>query len=47
MVKIDIINNILNGKFDNVPEFGKKEVRIFLSSTFTGSISKTKRDLDS
>ncbi len=34
---LDFINNTLNGRYHDVPDFTKKSVRIFLSSTFTGS----------
>ena len=35
-MKLEIINDLLNGRFDSIPEFSKTVVRIFISSTFTG-----------
>ena len=34
--KIDDIVKVMEGNFDRIPGKPKKEVRIFLSSTFTG-----------
>lgn len=33
---LQTIKDIINGKYDNVPNSEKKTVRIFISSTFTG-----------
>jgi hypothetical protein len=35
-LNLKAIKDIINGKYDNVPNSEKKTVRIFISSTFTG-----------
>ena len=36
----DDLVRVMEGNFDKIPGKPKKEVRIFLSSTFTGKITK-------
>jgi hypothetical protein len=35
-MKSDIIIDLIDGKFENTPEFRRTVVRLFISSTFTG-----------
>lgn len=37
---IEIVRNILSGKYNHVPDLRKKVIRIFLSSTFTDTNSE-------
>lgn len=39
-LNLNKVVEILNGKYDNIPDLRKKVVRIFLSSTFTGKRNK-------